>query len=94
VRQLNTGDWARFDSNFYANKAPGTILLGVLVYWPLHWLETALFEFDPWHPLVEIANAYFINLGVSVLFAGALALFYWRLLAALRVPVREALLVT
>ena len=43
MRGLNTGDWARVDSNYYANKAPGTILLGILVYAPLHWFEkTAL----------------------------------------------------
>lgn len=94
VKNLNTGDWARLGSNYYANKAPGTILIGVLVYWPLHWLETVVLGFDAYHPVVEIANAYFINFAVSVLFAAMGALLYRRLLEGFEVPPRRALFIT
>jgi hypothetical protein len=41
-RSINAGDWALVGTHYYANKAPGTILFGVLAYWPAYLLETSL----------------------------------------------------
>jgi len=41
TRGLRTGDWSKHDGNFYANKAPGTILLGVPIYFLLFHAERA-----------------------------------------------------
>ncbi len=84
-RASNTGDWALYAGNYFANKAPGTILLGVLAYLPLHWFETALLGLDPSMPDLEILNAYAINLVVSVLFAAIGAAAMLKLFCALGV---------
>jgi hypothetical protein len=86
-RFINTGDYARFGDQYYANKAPGTILLGVLGYLPLYGLEHfAGANID--EPVIEILNAYLINLWVSVVpMTVAVVLFYrllWRRLSAPR----------
>jgi len=63
---INTGDWTRVGDHYYANKAPGTMLLGAAVYLPLYTLERAV-GVDLTRPAVQHANAYVINLGVTVL---------------------------
>ena len=88
-RSLNTGDWTRFGDHYYANKAPGTILLGVLAYLPLYWLEAALgVSIDA--PVIEILNAYWINVWVSVV-PLALASALWYRLLSRRAGERRAL---
>jgi hypothetical protein len=79
-RSINTGDWALVGTHYYANKAPGTILLGVLAYWPAYLLETSLGA--SWEtPAVAILNAYWINLCVSVMPLAVASLLWYRLLA-------------
>ncbi|MFC1680181.1 hypothetical protein ACFL1S_00080 [Pseudomonadota bacterium] len=62
----NTGDWVRFDGDFYSNKAPGTIFLGVIAYQAIYEFEQ-LFNIEVGDPKLDIANAYLINLFVSAL---------------------------
>jgi hypothetical protein len=65
-QNINTGDWSLAGGHYYANKAPGTLLLGAAIYLPLYALEVALgasVAHAPWANL----NSYLINLGVSVL---------------------------
>ena len=63
---INTGDWSLSGGHYYANKAPGTLLLGVTVYLPVYALEAALGA-DVNSPPLANFNAYLINLWVSVL---------------------------
>lgn len=76
TRSINTLDWATYEGNYYANKAPGTIWLGAFTY-QLLWHVESLFGVDQEAPAWVIGNAYAINLFVSVvpLALGALALF-------------------
>jgi hypothetical protein len=62
---INTGDWTRVGTRYYANKAPGTIMLGALVYLPLYGIESAA-GIDLDHPPVASFNAFAINLLISV----------------------------
>ncbi len=64
-RSVNTGDWSRVGDHYYANKAPGTILLGALVYGPVYLLGAA-FGLDPEAAAVASLSAYLINFFVSV----------------------------
>ncbi|NRA32738.1 MAG: hypothetical protein HRU17_05295 [Polyangiaceae bacterium] len=77
-RNINTIDWAHHDGHYYSNKAPGTIWMGIPVYGALIATESLL-ELDWNHPLWVIANAYWINVGVSAfpvaMLAGALVFF-------------------
>ncbi len=78
-KNFNTGDWARFGEHYYANKAPGTLLLGALAYLPLQRLEAAL-GVDLDSPPIASLNAYWINLWVSVLpISVAVAMWFRRL---------------
>jgi hypothetical protein len=79
-RSVNTGDWTRIGEHYYANKAPGTILLGVLAYLPLHWLEAAL-DVSSDEPMIEILNAYWINVWVSVVPLALASALWYRLLS-------------
>ncbi len=86
VGGINTGDWTRVGDHYYANKAPGTLLLGTLVYLPLYHLERVA-GVDLSRPALHHVNAYLINLWVSVL-PIALAMMAWsRLLAQRAGPV-------
>jgi hypothetical protein len=65
-RRSGTVDWASHDGHFYSNKAPGSIWLGTLAYAPLVFAEPRLgLSFAS--PRSVLANAYLINLAVSVL---------------------------
>ncbi len=90
----NTGDWALYHGDYFANKAPGTVLLGVLFYLPLHWFETSLLGLDAFAPAVEILNAYLINLFVSVLFTALASVAFLRLLERSKVERCRALFLT
>ncbi len=75
-QRFNTGDFGRFNGHYYANKAPGTQLLGVLAYLPIYAFEV-LAHADIYNPAVEILNGYLVNLWVSVvpLMIGVISLF-------------------
>jgi hypothetical protein len=79
-RSINTGDWARAGEHYYANKAPGTMLLGAAAYLPVYLLESSLgVSWDT--PAIAILNAYWINLWVSVVPLGVASVLWYRLLA-------------
>ena len=66
-RGINTGDWAVYDGNYYSNKPPGTMLLGIPVYFVLYHTERLL-GLDPTAFDAAQWNAFLINLFVSVFF--------------------------
>jgi hypothetical protein len=66
VRGINTDDWAFHNGDFYSNKAPGTHFLGIPFYFIIFHVQN-LFQIDCNNPLVELADAYLINLFVSIL---------------------------
>jgi hypothetical protein len=72
----DTVDWAFHAGHFYSNKAPGSIWMGTLAYAPLALVERAV-GLSLASPRVVLANAYLINLAVSVvpLMLGAGAMF-------------------
>ena len=79
-RSINTGDWARSGEHYYANKAPGTMLLGAVAYLPVYLLESSLgVSWDT--PAIAILNAYWINLWVSVVPLAVACVLWYRLLA-------------
>lgn len=65
-RNIFTGDWSYYDGHYYSNKAPGTAFLGIPVYAVLYTAQRAAGA-DIDNPYLEYANAYVINLFVSVL---------------------------
>ena len=62
---LTTGDWSKFKSHYYSNKAPGTTLFGVIPYSFLYLIQSSQ-KIDIENPYVSYANRYVINLAVSV----------------------------
>ena len=89
---INTGDWTAAGGHYFANKAPGTMLLGALFYLPLYHAEDAL-GLDLNHPGLQHLNAYLINLGVSVVPLTA-ALVIWARFLATRIGPSRAVAVT
>ena len=63
---INTVDWSLYNGNFYSNKAPGTILLGVPVYFVIANIQSFL-GLDLNFPPVAYLNVYLINFFISVL---------------------------
>lgn len=93
---INTGDWARnveHSPHYYANKAPGTTLLGVPFYWALYGAESAT-GVDPLEPATVLVNAYLIHLWVTVLPLALSALFFRRVLGHVGVGLRRAVALT
>ncbi len=79
VRGSNTGDWARHDGHLYSNKAPGSTWLGIPVY-ALAFHVERLCGLDPESQVVATANAWIINLWVSVFWTAlATVVIYHRL---------------
>ena len=68
-----TSDWAESRGAFYSNKAPGVTMLGVVPYGLLYYGER-LAGFDPTTLVLTQANAFLINLWISV---------FWNVVAAL-----------
>lgn len=68
-----TSDWAASRGAFYSNKAPGVTLLGVVPYGVLYYIER-LAGFDATSLALTQANAFLINLWISV---------FWNVVAAL-----------
>ncbi len=77
---INTGDWAYHQGHFYANKAPGTIFLGLPFYAVVFTLER-VFGVDFADPDVRALNLYLINLFVSAGTCAAGLVLFRRLLA-------------
>lgn len=93
---INTGDWARnaeHSPHYYANKAPGTTLLGIPFYAALYAAESAV-GVDPRGPSTVLANAYLLHLWVTVLPLALSALFFRRILTHLGLPRRKAVAYT
>lgn len=73
-RHHNTTDWTFVDGHYYANKAPGEILLVTALYLAMFWARR-LGGLPTNEPRVEIGHAYMVNLlGPALLLAfGAVA---------------------
>lgn len=82
---VNTGDFSKYKGHFYSNKAPGQILLGVLVYFPLYYFDkwTNGFTDDLWH---DMENCYIINLFSSVIPTALATVFLFLSMLLLGVP--------
>lgn len=63
----NTRDVVRRDGKLYSNKLPGLPLLGVLVYWPVQFIERAAFQIDLNATRVRQLNHYLVTLLYSAL---------------------------
>lgn len=93
---INTGDWARNperSEHYYANKAPGTTLLGIPLYAALYGLESAV-GVDPEAPAPVMVNAYVLHLWVTVLPLALSALFFRRILLSVGLTDRRAVALT
>jgi hypothetical protein len=88
---INTGDWSFANGHYYSNKAPGTIFLGIPFYFVLFHSEKLL-GLDPFHPDLQILNAYFINLFVSVFFCALAAAVFFKLALCLTRDEKDSLL--
>ncbi|MDX1495627.1 MAG: hypothetical protein R3253_16280, partial [Longimicrobiales bacterium] len=89
---INTGDWARnpeHSEHYYANKAPGTTILGIPLYALLYGAESAV-GVDPEAPTPVMINAYLLHLWVTVLPLALSALFFRRILTSLGLAARRA----
>lgn len=78
----NTIDWANnpaHDRNYYSNKAPGPMLLGIPVYWALYHGER-LAGLRPESPRVTVWNCYLLNLILTVLPLALSAAYFFRIL--------------
>jgi hypothetical protein len=76
-RGVGTGDWARYQDNYYSNKAPGSSILGAVLYFFLFHGQRA-FGIDPMQPIWIVFNEYFINLFASVFWTAVGALVFFR----------------
>lgn len=78
-RGAGTGDWARYQDNYYSNKAPGSSVLGAVLYFFLFHGQRA-FGIHPMQPIWIAFNEYFINLFVSVFWTALGTLVFFRFL--------------
>jgi hypothetical protein len=78
-RGHGTGDWARYQDNYYSNKAPGASILGAGPYFFLFHGQRA-FGINPMQPIWIAFNEYFINLFVSVLWTAFGTVVFFRFL--------------
>jgi hypothetical protein len=78
-RGAGTGDWARYQNNYYSNKAPGSSILGAVLYFFLFHGQRA-FGIDPMQPIWVAFNEYFLNLFVSVLWTALGTVVFFRFL--------------
>jgi hypothetical protein len=90
-RDINTADWARVGTHYYANKAPLSIVLGAAAYALTHGVERVL-GLQPTAARMQIANSYLINLAVSVAAFGFAALLTFELLSVAMAPLAAAAL--
>lgn len=82
---VNTGDFSKYKGHFYSNKAPGQILLGTLIYFPLYYFDKWIngFTDDLWH---DVKNCYIINLFTSVIPTSLAVVFLFLSMLILGVP--------
>ena len=78
----NTGDWSFYNGNYYSNKAPGALFLGILTYAPLHCLEYLVFGFLD-DIFTDVINLYIVNLVQSALPAALAAWILFHILQML-----------
>ncbi|TFH64251.1 MAG: hypothetical protein E4G90_08470, partial [Gemmatimonadales bacterium] len=93
---INTGDFARnleHDEHYYSNKAPGTSLLGVPVYFALYHGER-IAGLNPTSIQGVFVNAYLIHLWVTVLPVALSSLFFLALATRLTRSREQALTLT
>ena len=77
---INTDDWSFYNGNFYSNKAPGTILLGIPVYFVIANIQK-LFGLDLNFPPIAYLNIYLINVFISVLPLAFASVCFYRLMS-------------
>jgi hypothetical protein len=68
---------ARYQDNYYSNKAPGSSILGAVLYFFLFHGQRA-FGIDPMQPIWIAFNEYFINLFVCVLWTAFATVVFFR----------------
>lgn len=78
-KTFNTADWSTYNGDYYSNKAPGPMLLGIPIYAAIYYLERAL-GIDAEAPVPTLINAYVLNLAISVIPMAVSAAFFFRLL--------------
>jgi hypothetical protein len=78
-RGQGTGDVARYHENYYSNKAPGSSILGAVLYFFLFHAQRAV-GIDPMQPIWIAFNEYFINLFVSVFWTALGTVVFFRFL--------------
>ncbi len=78
-RGINTGDWSRYQDNYYSNKAPGIAMMGIPFYFMLYHGESIL-GVEPGSDGISLLNAYLIHLWVTVLPLAISAIFFYRIL--------------
>lgn len=88
---FNTGDWSKYNGHYYSNKAPGVILLGVAVYFPVYYIER-LFVKAPFPPELDIFNGYVINVLISGVLAALAAVYFRKMLMYLGLSQRRSVI--
>ncbi|HEX7477112.1 MAG TPA: hypothetical protein VF331_04860 [Polyangiales bacterium] len=78
-RDINTNDWAHYGGHYYANKAPGSIVLGAAVYTAVHYTQS-LFGTDARNARTAIVDSYLINLALGAACLAVAALLFFRML--------------
>jgi hypothetical protein len=64
TENINTGDWSKYNGNYFSNKAPGTALLGIPLYFIIYNIEK-LFNIES--ILLFHFNCYLLNFFLSIL---------------------------
>ena len=93
-KNFNTGDWSFYNGHYYSNKAPGTTLLGVIVYYPLYIIEKYVINIDIESEHVTLFNCWVLNLLISILPLAFASICLFRLIFFLKNDQRLACLLT
>ena len=75
----NTGDWAKFEGNYYSNKAPGVALIGIPFYYLVYQLQKWI-GWDPTSDFFSLLNVYFLHLIITVLPISIAAVFFYKII--------------
>lgn len=91
---FNTGDWSFYDGHYYSNKAPGTTLLGILIYYPLYVIEKLVLNLNIESEQVALFNSWLLNFFISILPLALACIYFFKLVLLLKNDIRLACLLT